>query len=409
LDYTGWNQQIRSEKKKEGSKKGKKRESGRRLLQSRLIARKRRLIARKRAQRALHNAAMAAAVTTTVKNIAVRKTVLNSTQTIWNVRQKAEVSLLWPPEDRFQQISVGGTMACGITSLAKLRCWGEKAPNYFDFDVNLFSFKSVSVSDWYGCAVTTVNTVMCFASVDGMWRLSDGQSKFPRKVKWAVDPSCGTSHPTVTGPASCTSCPTTGCNTHFTVVDPQTNTGTCTKTECPFCKPKSCCTPHHKHYVLNTASLEGICVRYNDDCTPVCVPQGINDPTKRRVCTKGCNMLTKAMRDATAKKEEDMYDMVVCQADKRVLCDPKMGNGGNCQTTSKIKPIAVCKFSSKVWNLGGTCIANHLYEHDMPQCPEDAPLSAISLIGKTCRQPAKKSAAEAFKEDALCERLGMSF
>merc|ERR1719421_338761 len=120
--------------------------------------------------------------------------------------------------------------------------------------------------------------MVCWASMDGEWRIPNGELQFPRKAKWTEEPSCQTSHPEKSGIASCTSCKQVGnCTSHFTITDPKTNTGTCTKKKCPFCKPKACCGEHHKHYVLNTDTEEGICIRHNDDCTPVCVPQGVND------------------------------------------------------------------------------------------------------------------------------------
>ena len=142
------------------------------------------------------------------------------------------------------------------------------------------------------------------------------------KIKWHVEPSCLTSHPVVSGPASCTSCDPTSCNKHFTIVDPKTNTGTCTKTKCPFCKPKPCCGAGHKHYVLNTDNEEGVCVRHSDDCTPVCVPLGYDGFDKRRVCTKGCNRLLKALKNPNAKTEAEMFNIAVCQAEKKVSCQP---------------------------------------------------------------------------------------
>jgi hypothetical protein len=53
-----------------------------------------------------------------------------------------------------------------------------------------------------------------------------------------------------------------------------------------MCKPSSCCGKHHKHYVMNTESMEGVCVRHNDDCTSVCMPRGNEHPHKPRVCSK---------------------------------------------------------------------------------------------------------------------------
>ena len=86
-----------------------------------------------------------------------------------------------------------------------------------------------------------------------------------------------------------------------------------TKKECPFCKPKQCCGAGHKHYVLNTENLEGVCVRHSDDCTPVCVPMGYDGADKRRICTKSCNRFLKALKNPNAKTESEMFDIVVCQ------------------------------------------------------------------------------------------------
>jgi len=85
---------------------------------------------------------------------------------------------------------------------------------------------------------------------------------------------------------ACTRCPK---GIHHTIIDPAFNTGVCTKTECPFFRPRSCCGKHSKHFVLNAESLFGVCVRHTDDCTPLCMPRGV-DPKKKgvtRFCSKG--------------------------------------------------------------------------------------------------------------------------
>ena len=99
---------------------------------------------------------------------------------------------------KFSQISAGGKHNCGIVKeTKKVEWWG---------------------SDSYG------------------------QSNVPTKtVKWTEEASCLMSRPVVSGPASCIACDPEGCNKYFTNVDPKTNTGTCTKKKCAFCKPKACC------------------------------------------------------------------------------------------------------------------------------------------------------------------------
>lgn len=69
-----------------------------------------------------------------------------------------------------------------------------------------------------------------------------------------VEASCLTEHPEKSGPTACTTCGVgpNGMKIHHTIIDPRTNTGTCTMKECPFCKPKACCGAKHKHYVVNS-------------------------------------------------------------------------------------------------------------------------------------------------------------
>ena len=100
---------------------------------------------------------------------------------------------------------------------------------------------------------------------------------------------------------------------------------------------QECCDKHHKHYVVNTESMAGVCVRHNDDCDAVCVPAQ-QDPTKRRVCTKastqiqttlpsctawqGCNRLVKVPNMNAANNETDeakLFDIAVCQACSHIL------------------------------------------------------------------------------------------
>jgi hypothetical protein len=264
----------------------------------------------------------------------------------------------------------------------------------------------------------------------------------PRKtVKWTKEASCLTTHPVVSGPASCTACDRDGCNSNFTIVDPKTNTGTCTRKECPFCKPKACCGAGHKHYILNTENLEGVCVRHNDDCTPVCVPQGSDDPTVKRVCTKGCNRLLKVLKNNTARTESDMFDLVVCQADKQVACDPSEAGGSikqksanACRVKATFVAQTVCTFSPELWNLGGTCIKNHVHGDKHPQCADDADKKLIcslrkelgyaveaaceSLLGRTSAQmsstkaptKAKLNCRKAADADAkFCTRLSVVY
>ena len=162
-----------------------------------------------------------------------------------------------------------------------------------------------------------------------------------------------------------------------------------------MCKPKQCCGKHHKHYVYNTESMEGVCVRHNDDCTAVCVPQK-PDPAKRRVCSKGCNRMLKVAK-ASPKKgastDAGLFDIVVCQVDHRIVCEPWKARGGGskkqaspCKTTKWVKPVARCvDFDAGVWNAGPTCIANLAHKGSQVQCPEKVRKATRTQIQKLCK------------------------
>jgi len=127
------------------------------------------------------------------------------------------------------------------------------------------------------------------------------------------------------GPASCTKCPV---DCHHTITSPKTHAGMCSKEFCPMCKPKECCGEGHKHYVVNSESLAGVCVRHNDDCNAICVPAQ-HDPTKRSVCSKGCNRIVKVPNANATKDETDMaklFDIVVCQVRSRVPLETSLAH-----------------------------------------------------------------------------------
>ena len=302
---------------------------------------------------------------------------------------------------------------CGITEANELHCWGSESPRNSgqmrlqmrvaslksdedDFPADFAAagvqipegskWSSVSVGGGHICAVsqgTHNQKVRCWANCfQHMGLLGNDYQQLAvpdeRVMKWTQEPSCLTSHPLLSGPASCTSCDPESCNKHFTLMDPKTNTGTCSKTSCPSCKPKSCCEENHKHYVVNAENLEGVCVRHSDDCTPVCVPNEDGVGNQRRVCTKGCNRMLK-VRDTSANGNS-AFKIVVCQADKRVVCEPGSNNAQVCTSKATFMAVAKCKFTSDLWNLGATCIANHVLGDKHPQCPFSANVNHIRTI-----------------------------
>ena len=210
-----------------------------------------------------------------------------------------------------------------------------------------------------------------------------------------MEKSCLIQHPKLNGQAACTMCHK-GC--HHTIMDPKRNAGTCTKKFCPMCKPKACCGKHHKHYVYNSASMEGVCVRHNDDCAAVCVPQK-PDPAQKSVCSKGCNRMLKVAKPKPKKgasTDKDLYDIVVCQVDHRIVCSPWAKSAKKarspCHTKKWVKPVARCNdFDASVWNAGPTCIANHAHRERHAQCPAShRSKAARSALRAKCK-PATKA------------------
>lgn len=227
-----------------------------------------------------------------------------------------------------------------------------------------------------------------------------------KPCQFMITSSCATQHPEKQGATACTSCPAS--SPYFTIIDPKTQTGTCSKTECPFCKPKACCGKGHKHYVVNTKSMEGVCVRHNDDCSAVCSPRGDFDPRKDQVCTKGCNQLVKKKKTgkkrAVGAQESEVFDMVVCQTDKRVHCPAaKKGKQVVCSTKKWIHPVAVCSYVGTLWNLGATCLANHLHGDPFPDCPP-APDVVTGTIKDHCRLPTNSTS-----DRMACQPLAVTF
>merc|ERR1712185_616872 len=99
------------------------------------------------------------------------------------------------------------------------------------------------------------------------------------------------------------------------------------------------------------------------------------------------------MGGAASTEAKEEADIVVCQADKRIVCAPptanSSGNRGSgmgardCKQDKTVVPIAVCNFDVDLWNLGGTCISNHLQGLQFPDCP--VATKGDYKIAKQCR------------------------
>jgi len=113
-----------------------------------------------------------------------------------------------------------------------------------------------------------------------------------------------------------------------------------------------------------------VCVRHNNDCQAVCVPR-VADPKKKTVCSKGCNRMLRVSK----AKPSDGFDIVVCQVDHRIVCEPwrkgSKQSASPCKTEKWVKPVArYIDFDADVWNVGATCIANHAHKEKHMNCPE---------------------------------------
>lgn len=161
------------------------------------------------------------------------------------------------------------------------------------------------------------------------------------------------------------------------------------------------------------------------------MPRDRNELGKHRACSKGCNQLVKVHTSSGASGEAGVvsfqkqdasindtnatvepYSLVVCTSHKQVICKPpeEAENGDDievsCETNKEVKATVTCEFDPDVWNLGGTCISNHVYNLTVKLCPDtmiDAWAGpAISRIPKLCRKSSEG-------DDDLCSKLAMSF
>lgn len=278
-------------------------------------------------------------------------------------------------------------------------------------------------------------------------------------------PSCKTCLPSNPKPTACTSCAGTGGNKmwsaaagfhhapckggpcHHTVIDPKYNAGTCDSQPCLFCKPRSCCGRHHKHFIVDPDLMAGVCVRHSDDCTPLCIES--SGQTKRTVCSKGCNAITRW--DSVGKTT-----MNVCQADKQVFCDatqpatgatnvppevalfpvaaPPLPHGpsAKCSSLKKVSCKASCSGLNEVQigqlhRVGGTCVLSMVEnptcfdnkwvmtsafnkmdpgtcDEVRARCPADLASAAIAEVLVVVRGKCKPECAL-----AACKRVALAF
>jgi len=223
-------------------------------------------------------------------------------------------------------------------------------------------------------------------------------------IKWGLTRchfSCGTCIPRSSEATDCTSCK----NTHpfHTIINPRMGAGTCTEEECPLCKPKECCGEGHKHFIIDSTSMNGVCLRHTDDCKAHCV----TNSRGKQVCSKGCNDLIKtASRPkmqgllgemmGQPKSAGNVFNIVVCQAEKLVECAPAPSKAKldasmpaeyavvraptkaekQCTQQKKVACKAVCPdmddtAGAIIWTAGGSCVLDVLNKLQCDRAPNN--------------------------------------
>jgi len=332
--------------------------------------------------------------------------------------QQTSAAAMAANKAKFESVSAGKAHTCAVKHITRtLICWGSDVIDVLSFAAQGPPRREFYTSGWKEFfpnntairAVSTGSRHTCIlkdgSAIPVCWGdNSRNQATVPKADRWSLERSCQIQHPQLRGSSSCTMCAK---NCHHTITDPKNNAGTCTKKECPMCKPKSCCGKRHKHYVYNTESMEGVCVRHNDDCSAVCMPRK-TDPLKRRICSKGCNKLVKVPKKQTngtksATSDKDLFDIVVCQVDHKIVCEALTAKGSPCKTWKAVTPVARCNdFDAMVWSAGATCVANIAHQDKHPQCPSLNDDAKIAL--KKCK--ASVTANEQANDMNSCEALG---
>ena len=238
----------------------------------------------------------------------------------------------------------------------------------------------VSVGKSHSCAVSSKFELGCWG------RDRNQQIRVPQGFPLACHASCATCFGSLS--TQCTSCP--AALPYHTVVDAVNMAGTCTKDFCPLCKPKQCCGPNHKHFVMAARSMEGACIRHTDQCQPLCIPHSTESgrPPRTRVCSKGCNQLTLIPSHLAPTKR-----FAVCQAQKQVKCE-LAEEGEKCEVEKEIEAKATCLYSNELWQAGGTCIVDVLTKERDPStsgssstiyaCPTAMKKSIVKKIKTSC-------------------------
>jgi len=107
-----------------------------------------------------------------------------------------------------------------------------------------------------------------------------------------------------------------------------------------------------------------------------------------------------------ATSESEIYDIVVCQVNHKIVCEPwvkkknakgQLTKQSPCKTEKTVKPVAKCLgFDASVWSTGATCIANHV--------------NAVAVARRTPTKPADRirgDQGEDMKEETYDNNLSV--
>ena len=122
-----------------------------------------------------------------------------------------------------------GRRNCKKCIRGQTQCWHSFTKNKQQQYPQDVTFQVIALGSRHYCGIEEgpQSWVKCWG------RGPSGETRPPVSLKMRSEPSCLTEHPKKRGPVACTSCRKP---LHHTIIDPKTNSGTCTKMECPFCK-----------------------------------------------------------------------------------------------------------------------------------------------------------------------------
>merc|ERR1712216_693925 len=107
-----------------------------------------------------------------------------------------------------------------------------------------------------------------------------------------------------------------------------------------------------------------------------------------------------------------LFDIVVCQVDHRIVCEPSVGassstiSKSSCHTKKWVHPVARCDgFKADVWKAGATCIANLAHKDKHVQCGRKVKKSTMKFVQNKTSCVAVKTEDEMEENTDACSNL----